>query len=93
MLAGLRHHAFVRRYYQQHEIDAARTGEHVFYKPLVPRHIDKADPLPAQMKLRKTQINRDPAFFLLGQTVGVGAGQGLDQRRFAVIDVPRGADD
>ena len=38
-------------------------------------------------------FNGHLARLLLGQPVGVDAGQGLDERRFAMIDVAGGADD
>ena len=41
----------------------------------------------------KAQIDRDPARFLFRQTIGIGAGQRLDQRTLAVIDVTGGGDD
>src|SRR4029453_6491214 len=42
---------------------------------------------------REPEIDRDAARLLLGQPVGVGPGEGFHQRRLAVIDVARGADD
>src|SRR5207245_3652118 len=39
------------------------------------------------------EVDRDPARLLLGQTVGVDAGERLHQRGLAVIDVARRADD
>src|SRR5262249_5649657 len=41
----------------------------------------------------EAEIDGDAPRLLLGQTVGVDAGQGFDERGFAVVDVSRGADD
>jgi hypothetical protein len=38
-------------------------------------------------------IDRHAPLFFLGQGVGIGAGQGLDERGFAVVNVPGRADD
>ena len=49
---------------------------------------------PARRKLerREAELDRDAALALLGQAVGVDAGQRLDQHRLAVVDVAGGAE-
>ena len=42
--------------------------------------------------MREADVDGNAAALFLFQAVGVNAGQGLDQRGFAVIDVPRGTD-
>ena len=45
-----------------------------------------------QRELREAELDRDAALALLGQPVGVHAGERLDQRGLAVVDVPGGAE-
>ena len=47
---------------------------------------------PAQIGVREAELDGDAARFLFLQPVGVGAGQRLDQRALAVVDVTGGAD-
>ena len=47
----------------------------------------------ADLEVGEAQVDRDAARLLLGQAVGVDAGQRAHQRRLAVVDVARGADD
>ena len=94
VLLGLRHHAVVGGDDEQHEIDAVRAGEHVADEALVPRHVDDAGGAPvAEIEVRESEIDRDAALALLLQPVGVDAGERLDQRRLAVVDVAGGAED
>src|SRR2546422_6355799 len=46
----------------------------------------------AERQRREAQVDSDAAALLLLPAVGVDAGQGLDQGRLAVVDVPGGAD-
>ena len=94
VLAGLRHHALVGGDDQQREVDAARAGQHVLDEALVAGHVDDLDHEPARLlEEGEAEVDGDAARLLLGQPVGVGAGQRLDQRRLAVVDVAGGADD
>ena len=43
-----------------------------------------------QLEPREAELDRDPALALLGQAVGVDAGERLDQRGLAVVDVTGG---
>src|SRR5262247_3231523 len=94
MLARLRHHTLVGRDDQHRQVDPADAGQHVLDEALVPRDVDDLDREPTRLlEERESEIDRDAAGLLFGKTVGVGAGQRLDQRGLAVVDVPGGTDD
>ena len=81
---------------QQHQIDAANSGEHVPDETLMAGNIDEtqsAFSVRREFEVREAEIDGDPAAFFLFQTVGIDAGQGFHQGGFSVIDVPGGADD
>ena len=93
MLARLQLDTFIRRDYQQHQVNPARTRQHVAHEPLVPRHIHQAQPHALELQKRKTQIQRDtPALFFL-QPVWIRASQRFHKRGFAMVNVPRSPDD
>ncbi len=46
-----------------------------------------------QVEPREPELDRDAALLLLAETVGVDAGQRLDELGLAVVDVTRGAED
>ena len=46
-----------------------------------------------KLQVREAEIDGDAARLLLGQTIGVGAGQGFDQRALAMIHVACGGQD
>ena len=46
-----------------------------------------------QVEVREAQVDGDAARFFFRQAIGVGAGERLDQRALAVIDVSGGGDD
>ncbi len=84
-LAGIDH--------EQEEIDAARARNHRADEALVPGDVDDREARAVgQLERCVAEIDRDPALVLLGQPVGVLAGQRLDERRLAVVDVTRRAD-
>ena len=94
MLLRLRHHPFIRGYYQQGRVDTSDTGEHVANKILMARDIDNAERFPIwQLQPREAQVDRHAAPLLLGQAVGVRPGQRLDQRGLSMVDVPCGPED
>ena len=69
-------------------------GQHVLDETLVARHVHEAEPQRRrQFQVREAEVDGDAAALLFFQAVGVDAGQRLDQRRLAVIDVARRADD
>ena len=58
-----------------------------------PGHVDEREPRPVgQVERRVAEVDRDPARLLLGQPVGVLAGQRPDEPGLPVVDVPRCAD-
>ncbi len=92
MLARLRHDALVRRHHQDHEVDAAQPGQRVVHEALVAGHVDEAELHVAVDQVREADVDGDAAGALLLPAVAVDAGERLDQRGLAVVDVPGGAD-
>ena len=98
MFAGLRLDGGICRDDQQHQVDAAYSGQHVADKTLMPGDIDKAQleqgtVRRSQLQVRESEVNRDAAALLFFQPVGVDAGQGANQGRLAVVNMPRSTDD
>ncbi len=92
VLAGLRHDAVVGRHHEDAAVDPAGPGDHRLDEVLVARDIDDADLDVGDDARGKAQLDRHAAFFLDLEPVRVAAGQELDQRGLAVIDVPGGAE-
>src|SRR5271169_5635102 len=94
MLLALRHHAVVRRDREQHQVDAVRAGQHVADETFVAGDVDYAGAgAVGQREIGEAQVDRNPAFLLFLEAVGVLAGERLDKRRLAVVDMAGGADD
>ena len=93
MLARLRHDRLVGRDDEKHRIDPAGSREHVPDETLVTRNIDERDPDAFPLGVGEPEVDRDAATLLLGQPVGVDAGQGANQGGLAVIDVTGGSDE
>ena len=94
MFTRLRHHPVIRGDDQQGHVDAARPRQHRVDQTFMPRHIHKSgDRATPQIGIGEAQVDGDAARLFLGQTVGVGARQGLDQRCLAVVDMPCRSDD
>ena len=89
MLAGLRPDALGQRHHQQRGVDPAGARQHGVHEPLMPRHVDE----PEVTGVGVPQVDGDAATLFLGQAIGIDAGQGFDQRRFAVVHMAGGADD
>jgi hypothetical protein len=89
----LRHDRIVGRHDEQREVDAGRPGEHVLDETLVAGHVHDAEAIVVQIEPGEADVDGDAAGFFLGQPVGVDAGEGLDQRGLAVVDVAGGAED
>ena len=89
VLVGLRLRPLPRVDDEQEEVDPRRARDHRPDEPLVPRHVDDREARPVRkLELRVAECDRDPAPLLLGQPVGVGARQRLDEAGLAVVDVP-----
>ncbi len=73
---------------QQHQIDSRCARQHVADETLVPRHIDKSKADAAFFQERETQIDGDAAALFFLQAVGMRTGEGFDQRRLAVVNMP-----
>ena len=76
MLVRLRPRALGGVDHEQEEVDARGAGHHRAHEALVAGHVDDREP-PAvrQLERRVAELDRDPARLLLGQAVGVLAGQ------------------
>lgn len=93
VLARLRHGAVVRRHRQQHEIDTGGARQHVVDEFLVAWHIHEAEHVAiGQGRVGVAQVNGDAPRFLFLEAVCIHAGQGFDQRGFAMVDVTCAAD-
>jgi hypothetical protein len=98
VLSGLRLDAFIGCNYQQHQVDATDSGQHVAHEALMPGHIDQAEAQPfagwaGQFRVRKAQIDGYAAALLFLQAIGVNPSKSLDQRGFPVINVASRAHD
>jgi hypothetical protein len=69
-----------------------RSGEHIFYEPLVAGHVDKSEPVIIDLEIGKAYVNRDATLFFFLEAVRIYPGQRFYKRRFPVIYVARGAD-
>jgi len=94
VLAGLGLDGFVGRDDEQHQVDAADSGEHVLDETLVPGHVDETEAEGrGEVEVGEAQVDGDAAALLFFEAVGVDAGEGLDQGGLAVVDVAGGAHD
>ena len=92
VLVRLRHGAVIGGHQQQRVIDAAGAGDHGVHQAFVAGHVDEADaPARGRVQVGVAQLYADAALFLLGQAVGVHAGEGAHQRGLAVVDMACGA--
>src|SRR5690606_37414753 len=79
---------------QQREVDAGRAGEHGVHQPLVAGHVHEADAIAVgAVHEGIAELDADAALLLLGQAIGVHAGEGPDERGLAVVDMTCGSDD
>ena len=78
--------------HEQAGVDAADAGQHVAQEPDVAGHVDEADRLAVDDGVGEAEVDRQAAALLLGEAVGIGAGQREDERRLAVVDVAGGGD-
>ena len=93
MLFRLRHPTVVSSDDEQREIDRADAGDHVSDEIFVARYIDnRGVDFCAEIQFSEAEVDRDLARFFFGQTIGVRAGERLDERALAVVDVAGGRD-
>src|SRR5262249_41898689 len=94
VLPRLRAHALVRGHDEDHGVEAVDAGKHVADEPRMAGHVDDPDLATArQPHVSEAEIDGHAPLLLLGEAVGVDAGQRGDEGRLAVVDVARGADD
>src|SRR5439155_24608921 len=63
------------------------------HEALVPRHIDEDEHRAVWQRVKSiTEVDGDAALFFFLQAIGVDAGERLDERRLAVVDMASGAD-
>ncbi len=94
MLAGLRHHPVIGGHHQNHEVDAGSAGQHGVDQALMTGHVDEADrPALGPRPMGKAQLDGDAARLLFLEPIGIDPGQRPHQRRLAMVDMARGADD
>ena len=98
VLAGLGLDGFVGRNHQQDEIDASDACQHVAHEALVAGDVDKAEVQrfagrAQQVHVGEAQIDGDAAALFFLEPVRVNPGEGLHQRRLAVVDVAGRAND
>ena len=89
----LRHHAVVGGDDEQSVLAAGDAGHHVVDEAVVAGHVHEADPLAVEVRVRETKVYGEAAAFLLGEPIGVDAGERPHDGRFAVVDVPGEGDD
>ncbi len=95
MLPRLDRDALVGGDDEERGVDVARPGDHGLDELLVAGDVDEDDLLLVARVVEEdeAELDRHAALFFLGQGVGVGPGQGLDQGALAVVDVAGRADD
>ena len=94
MLVGLGAEAVIGGHHEQRCIDLAGTHQHVADEPVVAGDIHEVQLGPVrQREVRIPDVDRHPPAALLGQSVGVDACKGAEERRLAVVDVAGRADD
>ncbi|HEY7069747.1 MAG TPA: hypothetical protein VH479_06540 [Acidimicrobiales bacterium] len=94
VLLGLGLPALARVHDEQAGVDHPDAGEHVLDEAGVAGHVHEGQVLPGrQRRPGEAEVDSQPACLLLGQAVGIHAGERLDQGRLAVVDVARGGDD
>jgi hypothetical protein len=78
---------------EQAGVDRSHSRQHVLDEPNVAGHVDERQLGPRRQPRRgEAQIDREAALAFLGQPVGVGPGQRLDEGGLAVVDVTSGGE-
>jgi hypothetical protein len=75
-------------------VDPANPGQHILDEALMAGHIDNTHLTTGrQIEPGKAEIYRQLPLLLFGKAVRIDTGQRLNQRRFAVVDMPGRAND
>jgi hypothetical protein len=93
MLIGLLFDRIVGGYDQHDQIHASRTGQHLANKFLMPWYVDDSQTKGRKIEVSIAQLDRNSPFSFFWETVGIHAGQGLDQRSLAVVDMAGSSQD
>src|SRR5208282_3550117 len=94
VLPGLGHDRLVGSDHEEHHVDAPCPRHHVLDEPLVAGHIDNAHEHVVPEAIEgKAQLDGDAPLLLFLEPVTVDAGEGLDEGRLPVIDMPGRSDD
>ena len=90
MFLGLRHPAFGGGDDEHHRRRCPNACEHVRDEALVARHVDECEPPAVDLGPREAEVDGQAAALLLGEPVRPHAGEAVNQRRLAVVDMTRG---
>ncbi len=94
VLSRLGHDALVRRHDQQDQIHPGGARQHVPDESLVARYIDHTEEnVCPRSVFGEAEVYGDSPLPLLLQSVGIHAGECLDQSRFPMVDMSRRAQD
>ena|SRR5947209_20459921 len=98
MLLGLRLDTFIGGNHKQDQVYTADSGQHVANKTFVAGDVNESQAQQfavwgCELKVGEANIYSDAAALLLLQAVGINAGERLNQRSFAVINVSGSAND
>ena len=89
MLSGLRHDTLVGGNDKQGKVNTADTGQHVLDETLVTGDIDDANLTTAgELEPGEAKLDGHAPLLLLLEPVGVYPGEGFNQERFTVVDMP-----
>src|SRR5208337_3035271 len=98
VFASLRLDGLVGRDYQQHQVDAADSRQHVAHEAFVAGNVhetnaDRFARRAVEIEVGKADVDGDAAPLFLLQAVGIGAGESANQRALAVVNVACRAND
>jgi hypothetical protein len=94
VLFGLRLPSLGGRHDEQAGVDRPDARQHVLQEADVTGHVDEGDSLAGgQCRPCEAEVDRQTSALLLGEPIGVDAGERENQCRLAVIDVAGGGDD
>ncbi len=87
MLARLWHHRIIRRDDEHRQIEPRGASQHVANKFLMPRHVDQGELEVAQLERGESKIDRDAAFLLGREAIGVDARQRIHEGRLTMVNM------